>query len=50
MDYGDYNKEHSERKQRNYANAQEKILSFILHIHALIFVCVTIKKCGTNSY
>ena len=49
MDYGDYNKEHYEKTQRNYANTQEKFY-LILHIHASVFVCVTIKKCGTNSY
>ena len=38
MDYGDYNKEHSEKTQRNYANTEVKILSSVIHIHILICV------------
>ena len=39
MDYGDYNKEHSEKTQRNYANTEVKILSSVLHIHILVYLC-----------
>ena len=37
MDYGDYNKEHSEKTQRNYANTEVKILSSVLHIQ--VYLC-----------
>ena len=42
MDYGDYNKEHSEKTLRNYANTEVKILSSVLNIHILmlqVYLC-----------
>ena len=48
MNYGDYNKEHSEKhKEITQIPKKNSILYFT---YASVFVCVTIKKCGTNSY